>query len=179
MPFATWWRGDSLPELPPLPGFSIRRWTDCERIERLNLLSPSRVKLRLGSDNDFYVALLDEVPVGYGWVGYAVGAIDELFLRFSVPPGNAYLWDFATLPTFRGRGVYPHLLQAIVRALDDVERFWIAYEAHNEASARGIEKAGFQVVGELVMERYRVTGFEAMGTDERAQIAKAMLTPLP
>lgn len=177
MPFATWWRGDPLPELPPLPDFAVRRSTDRDLIERLNRLSLARVDLRLRSDNDFYVALLNEAPVGYGWVGFKSGAIDELFLRFSVPPGNAYLWDFATLPAWRGLGVYPHLIQEIARRLTDVERFWIAYEAHNTASGRGIEKAGFQVVGELVVERHRVTGFEAAGTDERSRAATTMLTP--
>ena len=38
MPFATWWRGDPLPELPPLPTWSARRveaWDDARRVTGL------------------------------------------------------------------------------------------------------------------------------------------------
>ena len=37
-------------------------------------------------------------------------------LSWPLGPQDRHLWDFVTLPAYRGRGVYPHLLQAILRA---------------------------------------------------------------
>ena len=174
MPFATWWRGDPLPDLPPLPSLSTRRVTRWEETRRVTGLTENRVLLRYQAGHRLYAAFLEDEPVAYGWAAKQSGGIDELDFSFAVPPGNCYLWDFVTLPAWRGRGVYPHLLQAILREEDAVNRFWIGYEAHNEASARGIAKAGFRVVGDLVVSDGRVTGFQAFEVGERTRAAGAV-----
>ena len=174
MPFATWWRGDPLPELPPLPSFVARRSTDHALIGRLTGLPELMLSARLGADNDFFVGCLDGEPAGYGWLARRSGGIDELDFSFDLPAGNVYLWDFLTLPAWRGRGLYPHLLQAIVVQVTDAERFWIGYEARNLASARGIQKAGFQVVGDLAVADGRVSGFVAEGLGPRVEAASAL-----
>ena len=51
-----------------------------------------------------------------------------------------------TLPPWRGHDVYPALLQAIL-VEEEATRFWIGHDRDNEASARGIAKAGFREVG--------------------------------
>src|SRR4030095_8186023 len=77
-------------------------------------------------------------------------SMGELDLGFNVPRASRYLWDFATLPGWRGLGIYPALLQTILRDEGaDAERFWIGHLLRNSASRRGIEKAGFQEVGRL------------------------------
>ena len=61
-----------------------------------------------------------------------------------------------TLPQHRGQGIYPRLLDGIVRAeLAEAERFWIAYAPENHASATGIHRAGFTTVADL--------SFDALG----------------
>jgi GNAT superfamily N-acetyltransferase len=177
VPFATWWRGDPLPNLPPLPAFSVRRATDRALLGRLTGLSEGVLSSRRGADNEIFVAFLEDQPAGYGWLARQSGGIDALDYSFEVPHGNGYLWDFVTLPAWRGRGVYPHLLQAIVQCETDVERFWIGYEAHNEASARGIEKAGFQLVGDLAVTDGRVSGFVVAEPRERGRVASALFEP--
>jgi GNAT superfamily N-acetyltransferase len=102
------------------------------------------------------------------------GGIEELDFSFTVPPGNGYLWDFVTLPAWRGRGVYPHLLQEIVRQETEIERFWIGYEDRNEVSGRGIARAGFRVVGDLIVEGRRVTRFAVFDDGERARAASEL-----
>jgi GNAT superfamily N-acetyltransferase len=171
MPFATWWRGDPLPELSALPSFDARPvagWADAQRITGL---TENRVLARHQAGHRLYGAFLDDIPAGYGWVAKQAGGIEELDFSFDLPAANAYLWDFVTRPDWRGRGVYPHLLQAIVRQeLDNgIDRFWIGYEAHNEASGRGIKKAGFAVVGDLVVARGRVAGLTIEDDGERVR----------
>ena len=90
------------------------------------------------------MAFLEGVAVGYGWVGTKVGHIGSADLHWRLGEQDRALWDFATLPEYRGRGVYPHLLQAIMQA-EPGERFWIGHQGQNNASQRGIVKAGFHL----------------------------------
>jgi hypothetical protein len=108
MPFATWWRGDPLPVLPPLPPFSAHITNDTQLIARLNNLSQRSIHIRLQSGNRPYIAYLDNSPVAYGWLATQEGGINELQFSFKIPARNCYLWDFLTLPVWRGRGIYPH-----------------------------------------------------------------------
>jgi GNAT superfamily N-acetyltransferase len=169
MPFATWWRGDALPDLPPLPELAARRETDLPLLEPLTRLSPEEIERRFQGGHDVYVAYLDGTPAGYGWLARRQGDIHELALSFRMPPGNGYLWDFVTLPEYRGRGVYPHLLQAIIRHEPAIERFWIGFAAGNEASGRGIRKAGFEEIGDMVIEGRRVAGVRIDRPGERGR----------
>ena len=177
MPFATWWRGDALPKLSPLPTFSARRSTDPVLLRRLTGLSESVLAARFDADHQIFPAFVAEEPAGYGWLARRSGGIEELDYSFDLPDGDGYLWDFVTLPAWRGRGVYPHLLQAIVRQEPGVERFWIGYEANNQASARGIQKAGFQVIGDLALTDSHVSGFVVTQPGARAEAAVAIFEP--
>lgn len=179
MPFATWWRGDPLPKLPSLSAFSARRATDPVLLGRLTRLPESVLAARFDTDNEIFVAFVADEPAGYGWLARRSGGIDALDYSFDLPSGNGYLWDFVTLPDWRGRGVYPHLLQAILRQEPDIERFWIGFEARNLASARGIQKAGFHVVGDLATADGHVSGFAAAQSDERGRAAAAIFEPRP
>jgi GNAT superfamily N-acetyltransferase len=171
MPFATWWRGDPLPVLTALPSFEAQPVTGWADAQQITGLTENRILARHQSGHRLYAAFVEGTVVGYGWVARQAGGIEELDFSFDLPRANVYLWDFATRPDWRGRGVYPHLLQAIVRQEIEhgIDRFWIGYEAHNEASGRGISKAGFAVVGDLVVAQGRVTGVSIAGRGERAR----------
>jgi hypothetical protein len=88
-----------------------------------------------------------------------------------------YLWDFQTLPDWRARGIYPHLLQAILTEHgSNLHRFWIITTPENRASSRGIEKAGFTAVAELAFTEQRRAGVVAAESrDERARAGAAVL----
>lgn len=176
MALGTWWKGDSLPTLAALPAFSIRRSTDTQYIMRLNNLSQEEVSRRFETGNHFYLAFLEETPVAYGWVATTQGGIEELHLYFTVSQGNRYLWDFQTLPEWRGRGVYSHFLQAIIRQeLDEAERFWILFEPENGTAERSIARAGFRFLGELVVTDGRVSELILFDQSERASVGAAFL----
>lgn len=177
MTFATWWRGDPLPNLSPLPTFSAYLSTDTQLIARLSNHSPQVIATRFQAGNRLYLAFIGEVPVAYGWAATQQGSISALQLSFAIPSGNSYLYNFLTFPEWRGRGIYPHLLQAIIHQEQLVDRFWIAYY-DNEASGRGIRKAGFHIVSDLVVSGDRVSGITLFESSERAQ-ASADVFHLP
>ena len=178
MTFATWWRRDSLPDLSPLPKFSAHPSTDIEEIAHLTNGSPQNIATRLQAGNRPYLAFMGDVPVAYGWVATQEGSIADLQLSFSIPPENCYLYSFLTVPERRGHGIYPHLLQAIIRQEELLQRFWIGYLPDNAASGRGIEKAGFHVVSDLVVSQGQVSGITLFESSEQA-LASADFFRLP
>jgi GNAT superfamily N-acetyltransferase len=177
-PLYAWWRGDALPTLAPLPGWAAQQSDDAELIAGLGGLEVGEVRARIGGLHRAYVAYLGDEAVGYGWSATVQASIGALGLTIAVPPANRWLWDFATLPAWRGRGVYPRLLQAIVtrEAVGDgaVERFWIGHDAPNTASARGLIKAGFRAVGDFCALPGGRLALVGRGAGERAGVGAAL-----
>lgn len=163
MPLLTWWFGDPLPEFTSTMPVSAQATKDVKLLATLARLPEQEVSARLAAEHVPYLAQIGSVPIAYGWVARHQAAIGELQHQFSIMPNDRYLWDFATLPAWRGRGVYPHLLQAIL-AQEQAERFWIIHAPENSASARGIHKAGFQLVGTL---SFRADGYPALAHASR------------
>jgi GNAT superfamily N-acetyltransferase len=146
--FYTWWGGDPRPTLPALPGFSAARSDEYQLIADMAGLDRAEVLARVRAGHRPFLAWLWETPVAYGWSAVGQASIGELGVALSIPAANRYLWDFATLPAWRGRGVYPHLLQAIIsQEAAEAERFWIGHVPGNIASGRGMSKAGFRQIG--------------------------------
>jgi GNAT superfamily N-acetyltransferase len=105
---------------------------------------------RFDAGHRAYVALWDGEPAAWGWVATRSAVIGELNSAFTIPGGERYLWNFVTSKDHRGKGIYPRLLDAIVRAESrEAARFWIVYAPENHASGSGIRKAGFATVAEL------------------------------
>ena len=102
-----------------------------------------------------YAARVDGTLAAYGWVSPDEEYIGELSLRIKLVPGEAYIWDCATVPAFRHRHLYSALLVYIVGELraEGLCRVWIGADQDNEASQRGIANAGFQHVADLGISR--------------------------
>lgn len=176
MALFTWWRGDPLPPLRELDDFHTTASDDAQFLAPLTELDLLEVRRRLPSHHRPYVASLGGVPVAYGWVALEGAAIGELDVQFTLPQGDRYLWDFKTLPAWRGRGIYPRLLQAILHAeACDAERFWIIHAPENGASQAGIEKAGFRIAGELSFRRNEGAGLLPGDLPDRARTGAALL----
>lgn len=169
MTFATWWRGDHLPALSSLPTFSARLSTDSALIARLTNRTSEIIATRLRAGSRPYLAFIGETPVACGWVATQAGRIADLQFSFKIPAQNGYLFSFLTLPRWRGRGIYPHLLQSIIHQEPQIERFWIAYMPGNLASGRGISKAGFQAIGDFHVIENHVAGLTLFDSCERGQ----------
>jgi len=118
---------------------------------------------RFAAGHRAYIAMLNDRPAAWGWVATRFAEIGELSATFRIPRGERYLWNFVTLASHRGLGIYPRLLDAIVRAeSDEAERFWIAYAPENHASGSGIRKAGFVAMAELSFDAAGQAAVKAM-----------------
>ena len=170
-------RDDMVPEMTPLPQLSVRRESDPAAMARLQGKSIDEMRRRFAKNHRAYVGLWNNELVSWGWVATSEAEIGELRINFAIPEGERYLWNFVTLASRRGLGIYPRLLDEIVRAEStEAERFWIAYAPENRASGSGIRKAGFVTVAELSFDASGRPAVQVVSPDE---VAAARMFGLP
>ena len=112
-PWYTWWPGDPLPALPALAGFAAAPIADDAAFAHVSGLSAAEIAARRANGDRPYLATVAGAGVGWGWSATRQLSIGELGIERALPPTDRYLWAFETLPEWRGRGVYPRLLQVI------------------------------------------------------------------
>lgn len=144
---------DQLKPLPPLKNLTIREEDSPLLMSILGEIHLTEATTRFAEDNKGYVAYINDIPAGFGWMAMGKALIGELNQEFVLPLRHRYLWNFRTLPNFRGLGIYPRLLQHIIKTEQKTtENFWIMHAPENGASAKGIEKAGFKFVSAVSVE---------------------------
>ncbi|HKY56323.1 MAG TPA: GNAT family N-acetyltransferase [Anaerolineales bacterium] len=147
-----------IPLVNPRIGVSFSR-VDSESITKLAALigenSSADILKRFESGRRCYVAQVDEQLAAYGWVSFAEEFVGELSLHLKLLPGEAYIWDCVTLPAFRRNHLYSALLTYILLDLraESLHRVWIGADLDNIASQRGIARAGFKAVADMVLGR--------------------------
>ncbi len=162
--------------MPVLLGFHAAIADDDAILAELNRIPIEAVRARKRDGHRPYVGRLYGTPVAYGWVATRVTSIGELDLTLELSSADRYLWDFATLPAWQGRGVYPRLLQAIPHQETHVaERFWIIYAPENLPSGAAMRKAGFTPAAELSFDGGRQVRLAPVGSHERARAAAELL----
>jgi len=134
---------------------------------RLDLQAASELAEVMGSDSlpeilkrfkrgsRCYAARVDGKLAAYGWVSFQEEAIGELSLRVRLFPGEAYIWNCVTLPEFRQHYLYTALLVFVVDELsaEHFSRVWIGADLENIPSQRGIARAGFIHIADLIVAR--------------------------
>lgn len=115
---------------------------------------PAEVYQRFATGRCCYVALVDGKYAAYGWVSFDKEKIGEFGLHIRLASGEAYIWDCATLPTYRGQRLYPALLTYMISELraEGLSRIWIGADADNVASQTGMALAGFQPIADIVID---------------------------
>jgi len=126
-----------------------------ELAEAMGDESLTEIVKRFETGRRCYAARVDGGIVAYGWVSFDEEFIGELNLRLRLLPGEAYVWNCATLPAYRQKYLYSSLLAYIVRELraEQLSRVWIGADLGNIPSQRGIARAGFTYVADLVVAR--------------------------
>lgn len=102
-----------------------------------------------------YTAWVGDQLVSYGWLSVDEERIGELNLRIRLLPGEVYIWDCATIPAFQQNHLYSALLSFVIAELRDEGfcRAWIGADMDNQPSQRGMARAGFHHVADLVVAR--------------------------
>jgi GNAT superfamily N-acetyltransferase len=149
MALLSWHRSDHLPADMGTPGVVVRAIDNVSLLGALTELAGEEVQRRLAHAHQPYVAWLDAHPVAYGWVAREQASVGELGQTLRLDARTRYLWDFVTLPAWRGQRIYQRLLHGILEQEGSAEQFWIIHAPENRASGRGIRRAGFLQVGEL------------------------------
>ena len=142
---------------------------------------PGLVQRRLDAGRRCYAAWTQGSLAAYGWVSFTEEEVGELGLRLRLLPGEAYIWDCATLPDYRRRGLYSALLSHIILTLrsEGLRGLWIGADATNAPSLAGIAQAGFTTVADLVAapaqpgERRRRAWLEARPGVSQERLAEA------
>jgi GNAT superfamily N-acetyltransferase len=148
-------RNDAAPLFEHLDGFAVRQETSAEVMAGLQNRSELVMARRMWDGHRAYVASINGEDVAFGWVATDTATIGEIDSNFFIPKNERYLWNFVTLPGYRRMGLYPRLLDAIVRIESaEAERFWVAYAPENYASGAGIHKAGFTTVAQISFDQH-------------------------
>lgn len=134
-------------KLPLLKGMRVYKTNDAKLLSSLMNLPVDNIELRLATGHTAYIADYEGLPAAFGWLARISAHIGELNHEFNLQEGDGYLWNFRTLESFRGKGIYPRLLQAIMQNEAEINRFWILHAPENRASETGIKKAGFLLEG--------------------------------
>lgn len=126
-----------------------------ELASAMGLADPAPVFLRLRQGRHCSIGRSEGRLAVYGWITFDEEVIGGLDLRVRLLPGEAYIWDCATLPAYRGRHLYAALLTCMQRELQDAgfQRIWIGMDAGNLPSRAGVARAGFQHVVDIVQVR--------------------------
>lgn len=137
----------------PLPPLDLPQQLTTQPADSLDAISAqcgfTRLELerRVAEGHQPWLARIGDDLAGWGWMATRAAHIGGLELSLALPSGDRYLWDFVTLPEWRGRRIYPALIQAMMRADLAAERFWIGHDMANQASRRGILRAGMTDIG--------------------------------
>jgi GNAT superfamily N-acetyltransferase len=113
------------------------------------------VEQRFDAGSQCFAGWVDGKIAVYGWVSRGVERIGELERELRMRPDEAYIWDCATLPTYRRKGLYSALLGYMVRALggQGVRRVWIGASLSNHPSNRVFAAVGFRPAVRLTYAR--------------------------
>ena len=122
--------------------------------DAMGLGSSEEVFKRLDAGKSCYIGNVNGVLATYGWVTFDKELIGELRLHIQLSPGEAYIWDCATLLEYRGLRLYPSLLWYIIGELrsQGLKRIWIGADADNIPSQVGMRLCGFHPIADFVQD---------------------------
>jgi RimJ/RimL family protein N-acetyltransferase len=140
------------PAPPDLRNVSFKKLTDGE-LASLPELKDEASRAETFGFNNAYGALVDGRVVHVSWLFERVHSEARGLPVLGLREGEAEIGFCATLPEYRGRGIYPYALEQLCRiaASRGIRRILMFTLADNLASQRGILKAGFRRCGRTFM----------------------------
>jgi ribosomal protein S18 acetylase RimI-like enzyme len=118
-------------------------------------LDESEILARLARGCRVIAAWQGDDVASYCWISVNREHVGEHARDLTLPAGDSYVWDCATVPRYRGQGLYRSLLRQIAETLADEgqRRVWIGAASTNEASNRTFATVGFRPAASLVSVR--------------------------
>jgi len=166
---------DTLSFIKPPTGLIMEECTKVGLLAWMGGTTREDVVKRIANDHVAFVAYLNNMPAAFGWMARGKAMIGELAHELILPIGNRYLWNFRTMETFRGLGIYPILLQYIINfECEKADRFWIIHAPENRSSLKGIQKAGFHYVGKI----YNNEGFATIEKTHLSESSRSLLSEM-
>ena len=116
------------------------------RLSTVRELGPRLAALRRDSLECGIIWARDGYAAAYGFVRRGEAPIPEVGGGLELGANDVYVYDCFVSPSFRGRRLYPFLLRQLCAHARrrGAERAFIAVDAANVPSVRGIEAAGFR-----------------------------------
>jgi len=150
-----WPMPDRVVPLVPTTFIGVGSEATCMLARAMSLESSSEVQRRFATHRRCYAAMVEGNLAAYGWVTFDEECIGEMGVHIHLVPGEAYIWDCATAPLYRRRGLYTALLAHIVGELrgEGLCRVWIGADGDNLPSQKGIARVGFQPAVDLIAAR--------------------------
>lgn len=142
-----------IPSVPSLPGLTFRTVECWDAISASGQRSIDEADMDWGhsswfelGDRHLWLAEIDSRPASTVWWRRAE-RVERFY--FPLPDGSILIGPVATLPKYRGRGVCPVTIRALVAHLaeEGATRFFIDCRDYNYPSRRTVAAAGFLLVG--------------------------------
>ena len=137
------------------------RWAVPQDSRRLEAFGhgPDVLQRRFAAGARVCILIERELVLAYVWFHGPHHDEEDLGVRFSLAPGEIWLFDAMVKADQRGRGLYPRLLEAATRDLgrDGVRRILIAIETANRNSLHAHLAAGAESIG--IVCGLRILGF--------------------
>jgi hypothetical protein len=132
-----------------LVSFNFKEINQCAEIEVYNIIFDKiDYEKRFSEGHIFCVLEFEDKLASYGWINpNGKHTLGELDLVMDLGNKTESLYDFHTFEEFRGRGLYPFLLQKIVVRNKKAKLIYVF--PSNLSSVKGIKKAGFKFLGNL------------------------------
>lgn len=110
---------------------------------------PGIVAPRLSHGDELFSLVIDRKIVSFGWVTHRDRSIGPV--RLPEGSGRVFLYNFHTLRSYRGRRLYPALLETMRHVLgnEGSREFIIDVAVRNRSSVAGITRAGFTPIAHI------------------------------
>ena len=128
--------------------YTINKEMSIERFSYNQSSGLERIDKRSTPFRECYLARIDGVVVHESWLFFDV----LLPAQFGFDSDIPVIGECVTYPQFRGRNIYPQVLRYIVADLNQrkiCKKVFILVSPLNKPSIRGIERAGFNLLGRL------------------------------
>lgn len=117
-----------------------------DQYSNFNFLEKSSIKERISREDKIFIAFTNDEVVAYLFATTKDIWVDEIKDWLILSKGEVYLYDALTLPKYRGKMIYPTLIQHVAEYFKELcfKNALIFTRVDNRSSIQGVENARFK-----------------------------------